>query len=91
MMTNNKSMIDELQRCAKIALITPKGSFYPDKNYGSKINYSQNTALILAQARLAVSELDGVYVKSVEKTDGVIVFNLTVNDEERQVEAVYDD
>lgn len=90
MITDNKMLIDELQNCAKMALITPRGGYYPNKNYGCEIRYSQNVSQILAQARLAVSELDGVYVKSVEKKDGIVIFNLSVNDEERQVEAVYD-
>lgn len=79
-----------LLRDAALALIIPRGKFYPDKNFGSVVKYTEPIALTLARARQAVEHLDGVYVKSVEKRDdGLMVFNLSVNDVQRQVEAKY--
>ncbi|WP_177916825.1 hypothetical protein [uncultured Eubacterium sp.] len=81
---------DGLVRAAALALIIPRGKFYPDKNFGSNVKYTEPIALTLARARQAVEHLDGVYVKSVERRDdGLLVFNLSVNDIQRQVEAKY--
>ena len=89
MISNNADIIEEMRKNARLVLITPKGSFPYYKNFGSQINYAQNEALILAEARAALSGLDGVYVKSVEKINAAAIFHISVNDEQRQVEVKY--
>lgn len=89
-MNSRINYLDGLLRDAAIALTVQRGRFYPDKNFGSTIRYTEPLALTLARARQAVEHLDGVYVKSVERLDGgLVVFNLSVNDSERQAEAKY--
>lgn len=71
-----------------VAIMCPRGEFYPDKNYGSKIKFAGSAIdedRLLCYARQALNDMDGVYVKSVCKTDGTAQFILSVNNEERQV------
>ena len=83
--------INGLLENALLRLRAVRGRFYPDKNFGSNVRYELPDSEILSEARLAVSELDGVYVKSIEKTDNsVLIFNLVLNDDEREVELQYD-
>lgn len=47
-------------------LFLRKGEFYPDKNFGSRIHEAKgNERLMLSFIRMALSKLDGVYVKNV--------------------------
>lgn len=83
--------IEGLLDAARLCLRAERGHFYPDKNFGSSIKQSFTEPEILSQARLAVGELDGVYVESVCKmSNGLVVFNLKINDEKGQVEVNYD-
>ena len=79
--------IEELLQNAVIALQTLRGSFYPDKNFGSQLrNFSEvNEALAACCARQALSGFDGVLIKSAKATGDGYEFNLLVNDRERQV------
>ncbi|MCD7873129.1 MAG: hypothetical protein LUG21_07535 [Clostridiales bacterium] len=69
-------------------LKTDKGSFYPDKNFGSKLTAASEKPInvcAVGLAREAVLNANGVYIKSVcEKQNG---FNVTVviNGIEREV------
>lgn len=70
------------------AFICPRGEFYPDKDYGSQIMKNIVTAdiqTLLCYARQAVSEMDGVFVKSAVKEKDNILFNVLINHEEGQV------
>lgn len=70
------------------AFICPRGEFYPDKDYGSRIIKNVVTAdiqTLLCYARQAVSEMDGVFVKSAVKEKDNILFNILINHEEGQV------
>ena len=90
-MISKINYLDGLLRDAAIARTVPRGGFYPDKNFGSAIKYTEPLPLTLARARQAVEHLDGVYVKSVERRDGgLVVFNLSVNDTKGEVQAKYD-
>lgn len=63
-----------------------RNAFYPDKNFGSDIkNHLDNEREVLAYARQAVADLDGVCVKSASINMDGITFCLLVNDEERSV------
>ena len=62
-----------------------KSNFYPDKDFGSQIRLSKNINEILSFVRSAVSNLAGVYVKSLDFDDTVLKVNVLINDEERQV------
>lgn len=79
--------IDEVLQNAVIALETLRGSFYPDKNYGSrlrkeKILSGEHAACL---ARQALSGFDGVYVKSAKIIENGCEFTVAVNGKERQV------
>lgn len=83
--------IQGLLEAAVLCLTTVRGKFYPDKDFGAKIKYTLAEPEILSQARASLERLDGVYVKSVCKAEnGIVVYNLTLNDDERQVELKYD-
>lgn len=79
--------IEELLQNAVIALQTPRGSFYPDKNYGSQLRAvkEKSEALAACCARQALSGFDGVYIKSAKINDNGYEFTVLVNDQERQV------
>lgn len=85
--------IDGLLQNAFLRLKAKRGRFYPNKNFGSKI-YELGTGsplLALALARQAVSDLDGVYIKECISDNGEYIFDLFVNNEERQVRISYAD
>lgn len=89
-MTGDYDYIAMLLNNSVLALGTRQGSFYPDKNFGSRISLSQKEPEILAYARQAVYGIDGVNIKSVSKNDRGITFYLILNNEERQVDVCYD-
>lgn len=87
-MTNKTICTDEILKNCIVAMKCPRGRFYPNKNFGSYIldeadkHFSDE---LLAYARQAVSEIDGVYVKSVDISGEKAVFTLIINDTQRQV------
>lgn len=71
-----------------MALVCPRGEFYPNKNYGSHIIKNKNRIdpdKLLCFARQAVIDIDGVYVKNAQLNDKSAVFTVMINDESRQV------
>lgn len=81
---HTKAVLQSLQ----ILLQCPRGKYYPNKNFGSHIPEMKIQApndLVLAYARQAVSEIDGVFIKSVEIDNGQAVFDVLVNNEEGKV------
>lgn len=86
--------IEELLQNIKIVLRTSKGAFYPDKNFGSRINGISNVPIdeyAAAFAREALDGIDGVCVKAAHYQDNSLTVNLLINDEERQVSVNYED
>ena len=84
----NGEVLENALRSGVLALRYQRGRFYPDKDFGSllyTVQSADSTALLLAYARQAVKELDGVFVKSVHTADGAAVFDITINNENRQV------
>ena len=80
--------IDELLQNIKILLTADRGSFYPDKNFGSSIKASGSKLTnqhALLYARQALDTLDGVYVKEAELSGTQLCFKMEINNEERQV------
>lgn len=79
--------IEELLQNAVIALQTLRGSFYPDKNFGSQLRTAEDVseALAACYARQALSGFDGVYIKSAKMGGNGCEFTLLINDQERQV------
>ncbi|MDE5984266.1 MAG: hypothetical protein K2H13_03325 [Eubacterium sp.] len=70
------------------ALVCPRTEFYPDKNFGSHIKRAKkllDCEKLLAFARQALSEFDGVYVKSAIMKSDSADFLLLINDYEREV------
>ena len=76
-----------LQDCF-VAMLCPRGDFYPDKNFGSHIKYAlkaSGESELLAYARQAVHSMDGIYIKCACKGRDAVVFTVVINDAERQV------
>lgn len=67
-----------------MAILCRHGRFYPNKNYGSIIAENELNS-ILAGARYAVRDIDGVVIKSGQMIDGSAELKIIVNDEERSV------
>lgn len=87
-MTNKTVCTEDILKCCLTALKCPRGKFYPDKNFGSHILSSVSNAetdKLLSYARQALSEIDGVFVKSVEINSNNAVFTIFINDVQRQV------
>lgn len=86
-MKNNDEIEQTLKSCY-YALGCPLESFYPDKNYGSLLSSIKDKTDMysaLSFARRALADIDGVYVKSVNAADGKYIFDILINDMERQV------
>lgn len=83
----NKDYIDTVLEACTMAIVCPRGKFYPDKDYGSHIKNSLvlSNALLLAYARQAVGEMNAVYIKSAETENNKEVFTVIIGDEQRQV------
>lgn len=80
--------IDEVLQNIKIVLTAPRGSFYPNKNFGSLISTVVSKPIneyALCYARQALSDFDGVCVKSARVDENKIVFTVTVNETQREV------
>lgn len=87
-MNKPESIINAVLTDCTAALICPRGEFYPDKDYGSRIRreiQELDIKNLLSYSRQALSDMDGVFVISAEKDDEKIVFNISINDDERQV------
>ena len=86
-MVNDLTLETFLRSCV-IAMRNPRGRFYPDKNFGSTLyalEDAENTRALLAAARQAVRELDGVFVKSASVDENSAVFEIYINNEKRRV------
>lgn len=83
----NNDFIDSILCDCVMAVVCPLGEFYPDKDYGSQIkNWAGiDSDILLAYARQAVNEIDGVHIKSVKAENNKALFNVVINDSERQV------
>lgn len=81
--------IDEIVQVAKMLLVTQRGRFYPNKDFGTYLKndlpYPQDE-YALAYARLALESLDGVFVSSAHVDNGKITVDLTINSQKKQVE-----
>ena len=81
----------EIINLCRSAVFCEKGKFYPDKDFGSKIyEAEENEKLMLSYIRMALSKLDGVYVKDIayNSDEHLITVNVLINNEERQVYVV---
>lgn len=88
-MTDSVQYIDSLVESVKVLLNAQRGEFYPNKNFGSllKTVYCQpKSEYALAYARQALENIDGVFVKSASCFDDKFIFDLLINNEQRQVE-----
>ena len=69
------------------ALETGRGSFYPNKDFGSKLYASPlKCDEMLSAARQALCGIDGVWVKSVKLEADKAVFTVLINNTEKEVE-----
>lgn len=78
------SVDDILENCV-MAIICPLSKFYPNKNFGSRIRQSSERDELLASARQAVRNIDGVFIKNLCVNNGMAEFKIMINDEERCV------
>lgn len=79
-----KTVDDVLNDCVT-AIRCPITRFYPNKNFGSQIHSDLKADELLAFARAAVRNLDGVFVKSVLLMDNTAQFKILINDNIRSV------
>lgn len=86
-MTDKSICIENIVESCVTAMKCPRGKYYPDKNFGSHIleHADNGEEQLLAYARQAVSQIDAVYVKSVEMKGNDAIFTLLINDRQRQV------
>lgn len=77
--------IYEIKEACRCAVYCAKGSFYPDKDYGSKIREAVNEKQLLSYARQAIENISGVYLKNATLSDNIVTLDLLINDEERTV------
>lgn len=82
-MTENTT--EQIIRDCIAAISCPAGKFYPDKNYGSRLIADYEINHLLSAARLAVSEMDGVYIKNGKIDDNTLLLSVLINNEERTV------
>lgn len=79
----------ELIQTAGQILYTRRGSFYPNKDFGSMIRLGElkkpELEYALSYARHALDELDGVYVKGVSIESDGLAFDLMINETEGRV------
>lgn len=81
----NKKTENILKACAQ-AIYCSKGSFYPDKDYGSNVRDARgNARLLYSFASAALANIDGVYLNSASVSGGNAVFDVIINGESRQV------
>ncbi|MGN0527867.1 MAG: hypothetical protein ACI4IE_01945 [Eubacterium sp.] len=81
--------IDEIVQSVILILTAHRGKFYPDKNYGSLLSdiiCAPQDEYALCYARQALDSIDGVFVKKAQTVQDRYIFDLIINDEERQVE-----
>lgn len=86
--------MDELVQVIKMLLITHRGQFYPNKDFGSMLRCelpAPAQEYALAYARQALEGLDGVFVRSANVQNGIIIVDLVINGEEKQVEQSFED
>lgn len=76
---------EDVLRASLMALVCPKGRFYPNKSFGNAIRSSIDAGELLAAARQALSDYDGVYVKSARFSGAQAVLELAINDDIRTV------
>lgn len=75
---------DILENCV-MAIICPLSKFYPDKNFGNSIRQSIDCGELLASARQAVRNIDGVFIKNLCVNNGMAEFTIMINDKTRRV------
>ena len=86
----NEKTTDIINLC-RSAVYCEKGEFYPDKNFGSRIHEAKdNERLMLSFIRMALSKLDGVYVKNVTyiKNDNLITVDVLINNAQASASGV---
>ncbi len=80
--------IDEVLQMAKMLLVTQRGKFYPNKDFGSYLKGDlpfPSDEYALAYARLALERLDGVEVSRARVENNILYVDLTINSKEKQV------
>lgn len=68
-----------------MALNCPLGRFYPNKDFGNPLTKYNELGELLSAARLAVCNIDGVFIKRVEKIWNTIELIIMINDDERRL------
>lgn len=83
--TAKVSFYEVLKGCER-ALKTELESFYPDKNFGSRLRDARiGNEEMLALARQALDHFDGVYVKSLKLENGKAVIEIMINSKKGEV------
>ena len=82
---SNLEDIDSVLRSVSMALKCSKDKFYPNKDYGSRLKYNMGVGELIARARCAVEQIDGVYIKSAKLNGNLLEIIVLINDTERSV------
>ncbi len=77
-------MTEQIIKDCISALACPLGKFYPDKNYGSRLNGQADINSLLCAARLAVNNIDGVYIKNGKTEDNKLILSVLINENEER-------
>ena len=77
-------MTEQIIKDCISALACPLGQFYPDKNYGSRLNGQADINSLLCAARLAVNNIHGVYIKNGKTEDNTLILSVIINENEER-------
>lgn len=79
---------EDLLQKVLLALKAKRGKFYPNKDFGSRLNEIEKEPFekyAESYARQALDGFDGVFVKKVIKDGNALTFQLLVNEREEEV------
>lgn len=76
---------DSVLNDCRMALYCPFGNFYPNKNFGSLLAKYSESGELLSAARLAVCNMDGVFIKGIEQDWKKTELIIMINDDERRL------
>ncbi len=85
MSSNESCTFYELYKSAERALKTKRGSFYPNKNFGSNITAEMKRRELYSTAVAALAELDGVNVYDVCLEGDYTAIELLINGKIKEV------
>ena len=77
-------MTEQIIKDCISALACPLGQFYPDKNYGSRLNGQAYIKCLLCAARISVNNINVVYIKNGKTEDNKLILSVLINENEER-------